>query len=67
VRRFVIFLGLFCLLALPLLVGAAVLVQRGTLRAEAHWELGYGFALPFALYLLLSLREIVRAKPGAGS
>lgn len=59
-RRFVLFLGLFSALSLVLLTATAVLVQRGTLRAEAHWELGWGFALPFAAYLVLSLRELSR-------
>ena len=62
VRRFVIFLGIFSGLVLLALVVTAALVQAGSLRADAHWELGWAFVIPFFAYLWLSLREIVKRR-----
>jgi hypothetical protein len=58
--RAVIFLGVFSLLLVLGLTASAVLVELGVLRSLGHSNLGWASAPIFLLYVVLSLRWIVR-------
>ena len=57
-RRFLVFLGLFSILALALVVTTAGLAGANVLKVRGHVTLGWLALLPIAAYLVLSVRWI---------
>lgn len=66
-RRFIVFLGLFCLIVVVLLAGSAAMVQLGWMRSLGHRNVGWAAVPPLFLYLVLSLRFILRIRSGFGN
>ena len=63
-RRFIVFLGLFNLIAVAMLAGSAAMVQLGWMKTLAHRNVGWAAVIPLFAYLVLSLRLIVRLRGG---
>ena len=61
-RRFVLFLGLFSLLALGLLAASGELVERGVLSGSGHTVLAWSVLAPMAAYIVLSVRELLKPR-----
>ena len=61
-RRLLVFLGVFSLLVFGLLVGSSLLVQADLLKTRGHVTVGIAGIPPIALYLVLSLRYILRVR-----
>jgi hypothetical protein len=59
-RRLVIFLGLFSLLALGLTAVAGVLVEHDLVRSSFFADVAWGASAPLLAYLVLSLRALAK-------
>lgn len=59
-RRLLVFLGVFALLSLALVAGSAALAGIDVLRVRGHVTVGWAGTVPVVLYVVLSLRWILR-------